>query len=233
MAERSRLVGWGPDLGPPTTFVLLRHGVTALTAEKRFSGSGGSDPALTDEGLAQVTRAAAFLASSERLTFPARHAPLAEIHAVVASPLQRTRQTADAVAQQLGLEVEIESDVRECGFGVWDGLTYDEVDAGWPDELRTWMGSPSSAPPEGESFDDVHDRVVAARASLTERYRGRTVVVASHVTPIKSFVRDVLEAPAMAVFRMELAPASLTVVQWYADDNGSLRVFNHTAHLAS
>ena len=67
--------------------------------------------------------------------------------------------------------------------------------------------------------------------TLADRYRGRTVLVATHVTPIKSFVRDVLGAPSSALFRMELAPASITVVQWYADGVGSLRAFNHTAHL--
>ena len=231
MAEQA-LVGWGPDLGPATTFVLLRHGVTPLTAEKRFSGSGGGDPALTDEGLEQVGRAADLLTSTDRMAALGRHAPFVGIDAVVSSPLLRTRQTAEVVASRLGLEVVVEPGVRECGFGAWDGLTYAEVDERWPDELRAWLASPACPPPAGESFDAVFARVVEARAALAERYRGRTVLVATHVTPIKSFVRDVLGAPSSSLFRMELAPASLTVLQWYADGNASLRAFNHTAHLA-
>jgi len=229
--EKNALVGWGPDLGTPTTFVLLRHGVTPLTAEKRFSGSGGDDPALTAEGHDQVARAAELLASAERLGALGRHAPFIDVDAVVASPLARTQETAAIVAERLGLDVAPEPEVRECAFGTWDGLTYGEVDAKWPDDLAAWLASPTVAPPGGESFDEVFARVTAARARLAEAYRGRTVVVATHVTPIKCFVRDVLGAPSSAMFRMELAPASLTVVQWFADGVGSLRAFNHTGHL--
>ena len=227
------LVGWGPDLGPPTTFVLLRHGVTPLTSEKRFSGSGGADPSLTSDGVRQAEQVAAVLASGQEGAALGWHAPFTTIDVLVTSPLRRTRETAAVVGDALGLEPVVEDDVRECGFGEWDGLTYAEVEALWPEELAAWLASPASAPPGGESFDDAYTRVSAARASLAERYRGQTVAVATHVTPIKSFVRDVLGAPSSALFRMELAPASLTVIQWYADGNGSLRTFNHTAHLSS
>lgn len=225
------LVGWSPDVGVPTTFVLLRHGVTPLTAEKRFSGDGGTDPALTGEGREQVARAAELLASAERLATLGRHAPFLSVDALITSPLLRTRETAAIVGERLGLEAEVVPEVRECGFGQWDGLTYGQVDEAWPDELAAWLASPACAPPGGESFDAVHERVVSARVALAERFRGRTVVIATHVTPVKCFVRDVLGASASAMFRMELAPASLTVVQWYGDGIGSLRAFNHTAHL--
>ena len=152
MTERKNaLVGWGPDLGAPTTFVLLRHGVTPLTAEKRFSGHGGTDPALTDEGRAQVTRAADLLASGERLGHMGRHAPFMEADAIVASPLARTRETAEIVADRLGLPVEFHPEVRECGFGDWDGLTFNEVEQRWSTELGEWLASPAYSPPGGES----------------------------------------------------------------------------------
>lgn len=230
-AGTNTLVGWSPDLGPPTTFVLLRHGVTPLTAEKRFSGDGGADPELTEEGFTQAARAADLIASGDRLAGLGRHAPFTGIDTVLASPLRRTQQTAAVVAERLGLPVTTEPDVRECGFGAWDGLTYGEVDAQWPEDLAAWLASPATAPPGGESFDAVFTRVSAARAAIAERHAGRTVLVVTHVTPIKSFVRDVLGAPSSALFRMELAPASITVVQWYADGVGSLRAFNHTSHL--
>lgn len=230
--KTNELIGWGPDLGTPTTFVLLRHGVTPLTAEKRFSGSGGIDPSLTNEGRDQVARAAELLAEPDELEVLGRHAPFTRIDAVLASPLQRTRETGAIVAERLRLDLTVVDGVRECAFGEWDGLTYGEVQDKWPVELAAWLASPDYAPPGGECFDDVFARVTQVRAALADQYRGKTVAVATHVTPIKSFVRDVLGAPSSAMFRMELAPASLTVIQWFADGIGSLRTFNSATHLA-
>src|SRR5690606_25290462 len=94
--------GWGPaDLGTPTTFQLLRHGETVLTPEKRFSGSGGSDPELSAVGLRQAEAVASALA--ER----------GEVQAVVSSPLRRCQQTASAVAERLGLRVRTDDGLRE------------------------------------------------------------------------------------------------------------------------
>lgn len=215
-APANRLVGWAPDVGPPTTFRMLRHGQTEHTREKRFSGSAGSDPGLTDVGAAQARAAVAL--------FQGR-----TVDAVVASPLRRTRETAAVVAQALGLEVSVDDGLRECAFGEWEGLTFAEVEEGWPDELLAWLGSTAVAPPGGESFDDVARRVRRTRDRLIARHAGATVLLVTHVTPIKTLVRLALDAPARALFRMELAPASLTTVAWFADGNASLRAFNETA----
>ncbi len=216
----NRLVGWADDLGAPTTMLLLRHGQTALTVDKRFSGTGGSDPVLTAVGTQQAEEVAQALAGR------------GEVEAVVSSPLRRARQTADAVAQALGTDVREVADLSECNFGDWDGCTLAEVRERWPDELAAWLTSTSGSPPGGESFDQVEHRVRRARDQLLVRYPGRTVVVVSHVSPIKTLVRLALGAPRSSVFRMELSPASLTTVQWFAEGAASLRVFNDTSHLA-
>jgi broad specificity phosphatase PhoE len=150
---------------------------------------------------------------------------------VVTSPLARARETADSVAAALGVPVRVEDDLRECAFGDWEGLTFAEVEEGWPDEVAGWLASTTVAPPRGESFDAVSARVATARDRLIARYAGQTVVLVSHVTPVKTLVRLALEAPPHALYRMELSPASLTTVQWFPDGNASLRAFNDTAHL--
>ena len=218
-APRARLVGWDTDLGTPTTTVLLRHGETAHTREKRFSGSGGHDPELSDEGLRQAKAVAERLARD------------GGVDAVVSSPMRRTRQTADAVASALGLSVREVDDVRECAFGEWEGLTFDEVRQSWPDELAAWLGDPSAVPPGGESFEDVRRRVTRARDQLLARHPRTTVLVVTHVTPTKVLVADAIGAPLPALYRMELSPATLTEVQWYASGQASLRRFNDAAHL--
>ncbi|MFF1641104.1 bifunctional RNase H/acid phosphatase [Streptomyces sp. NPDC058246] len=215
-------VGWGaaPDLGAPATFVLLRHGETLLTPQKRFSGSGGSDPALSDVGREQAERVAAALAAR------------GTIQAIVASPLTRTRETAGAVAARLGLDVVIEDGLRETDFGAWEGLTFAEVRERYPDDLNAWLASPKAEPTGGgESFAATARRIAATRDKLVAAYAGRTVLLVSHVTPIKTFVRLALGAPPESLFRMELSAASLSAVAYYADGNASVRLFNDTSHL--
>ncbi|MFK0266084.1 bifunctional RNase H/acid phosphatase [Streptomyces angustmyceticus] len=213
-------VGWGPDLGPPATLVLLRHGETPLTPEKRFSGSGGTDPALSAAGRRQAEATAAALAAR------------GTIQAVVSSPLRRCRETAGAVAERLGLEVRIEEGLRETDFGAWEGLTFAEVRERHPEDLDAWLGSAKVAPTGGgESFATVARRVAVARDKLLARYAGRTVLVVTHVTPVKTLVRLALGAPPESLFRMELSAASLSVVAYYADGNASVRLLNDTSHL--
>ncbi|MCX4761587.1 bifunctional RNase H/acid phosphatase [Streptomyces sp. NBC_01275] len=215
-------VGWAaaPDLGAPATFVLLRHGETPLTPEKRFSGSGGSDPSLSDVGREQAERAAASLARR------------GTIQHIVASPLARTRQTANAVAARLGLEVTLDEGLRETDFGAWEGLTFGEVRERFPEDLNTWLADPEAEPTGGgESFAATADRIAVARDRLVAAYAGRTVLLVTHVTPIKTFVRLALGAPPESLFRMELSAASLSAVAYYADGNASVRLLNDTSHL--
>ncbi|MEV5338311.1 bifunctional RNase H/acid phosphatase [Streptomyces sp. NPDC052676] len=215
-------VGWGsaPDLGAPATFVLLRHGETPLTPEKRFSGSGGSDPSLSDVGREQAERVAAALARR------------GTIQAIVSSPLARTRETAGIVAARLGLEVGIDDGLRETDFGAWEGLTFAEVHERHPDDLAAWLASPDAEPTGGgESFAATATRIAATRDKLVAAYAGRTVLLVTHVTPIKTLVRLALGAPAESMFRMELSAASVSVVAYYADGNASVRLLNDTSHL--
>jgi probable phosphoglycerate mutase len=207
-------------MGAPATFVLLRHGETPLTPQKRFSGSGGTDPSLSDVGREQAERAAALLARR------------GTIQAIVSSPLARTRETAGIIAARLGLDVSVDDGLRETDFGAWEGLTFAEVRERHPDDLNAWLASPDAEPTGGgESFAATATRIAATRDKLIAAYTGRTVLLVTHVTPIKTFVRLALGAPPESLFRMELSAASLSVVAYYADGNASVRLLNDTSHL--
>lgn len=210
----------GPSFPQPAVLVLLRHGESALTAQKRFSGSGATvDPPLSERGLRQAGQAAAELAAR------------GGVQAVVSSPLARCRRTAEVAAERLGVPVELEPALRETDFGAWEGLTFAEVRERFPEELTAWLRSPEAAPPGGESIAEVERRVVPWRDALLAAAPDRTVLVVSHVTPLKTLARLALGAPAQALFRMDLAPASLSEVAHYADGNASLRMLNMTSHL--
>jgi ribonuclease H / adenosylcobalamin/alpha-ribazole phosphatase len=215
--------GWSPDQ-PTTTLVLVRHGVTAHTVDKRFSsGLGGSNPGLTDEGRAQMRATADWLA------------PLADgIDVVVSSPVRRTHESAEIVGARLEKPVLIDDGLAEMEFGTWDGLTFAEIQERHPDELDRWLGSLDEAPGGGESFRVVEKRVLGSLERLLSEYAGQTVLAVSHVTPIKVLVAHALSAPLDAVYRMELAPASVTVLSFFSDPStgsgrsahASLRMFN-------
>ncbi|GAA2475944.1 bifunctional RNase H/acid phosphatase [Actinocorallia cavernae] len=214
--------GWtsAPDLGAPATLVLLRHGETPLTPQKRFSGSGGTDPALSAAGRDQAHRVADALARR------------GTVQTVLASPLARTRETAEIVAARLGLDVVVEDGLRETDFGAWEGLTFGEVRDRYPDDLNAWLADPAARPTGGgESFAEVAARIAVTKDELVTAHAGRTVLLVTHVTPIKTLVRLALGAPPESLFRMELSAASLSAVAYYADGNASVRLFNDTSHL--
>jgi len=206
-----------PAQGEPTATLLLRHGQTPMSVEKRYAGR--SDIPLTDVGLQQAAAAAKRLAS-------------AGIDVIVASPLLRARQTAGEVAATTGAPVVTDEGFRETDFGAWEGLTFAEVRERWPAEVSAWLADPAVPPPDGESFTQVSERVSAALQRVLADRAGQTVLIVSHVTPIKMLVTAALLAPPAALYRMHLDVAALCEIDWYADGPAVLRSFNDTGHLA-
>src|SRR5580704_4638736 len=205
-----------PAQGEPTVTLLLRHGQTPMSVQKRYAGR--SDVPLTDTGVRQAVAAAKRLAS-------------AGIGAIVTSPLQRAVQTAQEVAAVTGAPVVIDEGFRETDFGAWEGLTFAEVRQRWPAEMTAWLADPEVPPPGGESFAEVSARVTEARERVLAGHRQQTILIVSHVTPIKTLVAAALLAPPAALYRMHLDVAALCEIDWYADGPAVLRSFNDTGHL--
>jgi probable phosphoglycerate mutase len=210
-------VSWRPAQGEPTVTVLLRHGQTPMSVEKRYAGR--SDVPLTDAGLRQAAGAAKRLAS-------------AGLGVIMTSPLLRAVQTAQEVAAVTGAAVVTDDGFRETDFGAWEGLTFAEVRERWPAEVSAWLADPEVAPPGGESLAEVSARVTAALHRVLAARAGQTVLIVSHVTPIKTLVAAALLAPAAALYRMHLDVAALCEIDWYADGPAVLRSFNDTGHLS-
>ena len=208
---------WISARGEPTGTLLLRHGQTPMSVERRYAGR--TDAPLTEAGIQQAVAAAKRLAA-------------AGIDAIVASPLRRAMRTAEEVSAVTDVPVTADDGFRETDFGAWEGLTFAEVRKRWPSELTAWLSDPSIAPPGGESFAQVSDRVTAALHRVLAARAGQTVLIVSHVTPIKTLVAAALLAPPPALFRMHLDVAALCQVDWYADGPAVLRSFNDTAHLS-
>ncbi|OBK52406.1 bifunctional RNase H/acid phosphatase [Mycobacterium sp. 1081908.1] len=216
-AEAKTSPGWTGARGTPTRLLLLRHGQTELSAERRYSGRG--NPALTDVGRRQAGAAARYVA--ER----------GGIAAVISSPLQRAYDTAAAAAKALGLDVTVDDDLIETDFGAWEGLTFAEAAERDPELHRRWLRDTSTTPPGGESFDAVLDRVLRVRERIVEAHQGATVLVVSHVTPIKMLLRLALDAGPGILYRLHLDLASLSIAEFYSDGASSVRLVNQTGYL--
>ena len=211
--------GWTGARGAPTRFLLLRHGQTELSVQRRYSGRG--NPALTELGRRQADLAAQYLGRR------------GEITAIVSSPLQRAFGTATAAAKELGLDVRVDDDFIETDFGEWEGLTFGEAAKRDPALHGKWLRDTSVPPPGGESFDAVAQRVRRARTRIIADYGDATVLVVSHVTPIKTVLRFALDAGESILHRLHLDLASLSIAEFYPDGVASVRLVNQTAYLES
>ncbi|WP_096288730.1 bifunctional RNase H/acid phosphatase [Mycobacterium ahvazicum] len=216
-AQPSSPPGWTGARGIPTRLLLLRHGQTALSVQRRYSGRG--NPELTDLGRRQAQAAARYLAAR------------GGIAAVISSPLQRAYDTASAAAKALGLDVTVDDDLIETDFGGWEGLTFAEAAERDPDLHTRWLRDTSTEPPGGESFDAAADRVYQARERILASHPGATVLVVSHVTPIKMLLRLALEAGPEILYRLHLDLASLSIAEFYSDGASSVRLVNQTGYL--
>ncbi|MBC3191456.1 bifunctional RNase H/acid phosphatase [Pseudonocardia sp. C8] len=213
---------WTGQAGTPVRMILLRHGQTALSIERRYSGHG--DPELNETGQQQAAAAARALAARLRKqgVTPA---------AVLSSPLRRARQTAAAVAETTGAPLQVRDGLIETDFGGWEGLTFAEARERDPELHGRWLGSADVEPPGGESFRSVGERVGAELRRIVEEFPGETVIVVSHVTPIKLMLREALGAGDEVLFRMHLDLACTSVADFYPDGGASVRLVNDTSYL--
>lgn len=213
---------------PLTTIVLVRHGRTALTEARKISGGDGDDPELSEAGRADARAVAQAL---KQIGSQGPWQRIAPVSAVVSSPMVRTKQTAAAIADAFGLTAFQNENLREIGFGDWDGLTNDEAKASNPDAWENWRGSWTVSPPNGESLEVFDARLQKARREITEQHAGKTVVVVAHVMPIRGFLRWAFDAATAAYWRPQIAPCSITIIRVWGDDAAEIVTANYTAHL--
>jgi broad specificity phosphatase PhoE/ribonuclease HI len=211
-----------------TTVILVRHGRTHLTESKRISGSGGENPGLSELGRGDAHKAAKAVAE---IGNSGAWAHLQPVSAIISSPIQRTLDTSHILANELGLGVETNDDIAEISFGDWDGHTNAEVMAEWPELFREWQGSWTVSPPNGESLEKFDERVQRGRRAILEKFAGRTVVVVSHVMPIRGFIKAGLDAGVAGYWRPQISPCSISIIRFWGDEAAEVIAMNATSHL--
>ena len=153
-----------------STILLVRHGETDWNRESRFQGH--ADPPLNELGREQARALAERLAGE----------PVA---AVYASPLQRARETAEIVGSHLGLAVDTVEELREVDVGSWSGLTRAEIAERFPEAFARWLDF-GPGWEDGETYEQMGERVLAALRGLAERHPGALVLVVTHGGPVRA-----------------------------------------------
>ena len=204
-----------PKPPPPTLALFVRHGHTPTTGKVLPGRAKGLH--LADAGRAQAD------AVAERLV------ALRKVDAVYASPLERARETAAAIARRLGLRVSVDKGLLECDFGDWTGAELKALRK--LPEWRAVQRHPSGFRfPNGESFLEMQARVSGAVNRLRARHPGGTIVLVSHADPIKAAVADAAGTPLDLFQRLVISPCSVSAVA-YADTGPIVLTVNSLADL--
>ncbi len=161
-----------------TRILIIRHGQSQANLEKKFAGH--TDVALTELGRTQGRCTAEFLKNEK-------------IDAVYSSMLTRAYETACYTAQKHNLTVTKDKGVNEISGGDWENLTYPEIGEKFPDQLHTWNTNIGRVKCEnGESVEQVCDRVYSAMERLAKKHPDQTIVIGCHGMAIRAFCLKVM-----------------------------------------
>ncbi len=190
---------------------LVRHGETESNKQKRYQG--WMESPLSEQGLKQAEKVGLFLGGKS-------------IDGVFCSDLQRAIHTARVIGSFCGLEPKVTPLLREIHFGRWEGLTYEEIEAQWGEEIRRWFDDPfTRSAPEGETIEEVSERMLTFLEKLEESCPDcREAVVVSHGGSIRALLQNVLDLDRASFWDLKIDNASISLVR---RENGNYRVVYH------
>jgi len=202
-----------------TRLYLVRHGATPLTAEDRFSGS--ENVHLSEEGHAQVNRLAQRLKEDE-------------IDAVFCSPLDRTLETANAIAKPHHIIPVTKDGLREISHGHWEGMSRKEVEEQFSEEYSAWESDPFTFAPEGgESGISVLARALPVIREIVVEHKDKNILIVSHKATLRLIISSLLGFDARGYRdRLDQAPACLNILDFKDTVRARLMLFNDISHYA-
>lgn len=172
-----------------TNFILFRHGQTEWNASERFRGH--ADLALNETGLNQARSIAARL-KSEKLA------------AIYCSPLRRASQTAQPLADALGIPVQKHEGLSDIDFGALEGMTVEDARQAFPEVIETWLARPGHVKfPKGDSFKKMRTRIEAMLEELSIKHDGETIALVSHKVVCGALLCVVLGMDADELWRIQ------------------------------
>lgn len=143
------------------------------------------------------------------------------VSAVYSSDLKRARETAEAVARQFGLKVNVRPELREIHFGEWEGLTWNQIARRHPRLVVRWMERfPLQPIPGGESLRQFQKRIAAAIGSIVAANRGQCALIVTHAGVIRFTLAQALGLPARNMFRLAQNPVAVNIIDYF--ENGAM-----------
>lgn len=197
---------------PATRIHLIRHGQVAGYDQPRYNGQ--TDVALTDVGLEQYHRLKDLLSDKP-------------ISACYTSDLSRCAIGADIICGQFGIEPVRRRELRELNIGIWEGMTWLEITARWPEEWRARLADlVNYRVPEGENLLDVHNRVMPVIAEIIERHKGQEILVVGHGGVNRVVLLNAIGAPLAGMFNIEQNYGCHNIIDYYADNRATVKLLN-------
>jgi len=203
-------------------FILVRHGETIWNRQRKYQGQ--SDVPLTNEGRLQAKTL------SERLKNE-------KIDVIYASDLDRTMETAKILARYHGRKVMPATLMRELSFGIWEGMTYDEIIQKWPQEYKMWQADPyNKKPPDGETLSELCERVSKFLMETAKKYPDSRILVVTHAGPIRAILSVLLNLKQDFFWKFKISNTSLTIIEYdglreLAESDAFIVTVNNTYHI--
>jgi alpha-ribazole phosphatase len=197
-----------------TRLILIRHGQTHWNYQKRHCSF--TDIGLNEKGRIQAKRL------SKRLDRE-------KIHKVYSSDMKRALQFAKIVFKNTAPEARAE--LREMNFGIFEGLTYQEIMKNYPEIYQKWLGNPLEvAIPKGESLNSLARRVRKILTKILFCNRNRAIVIVTHAGPIRVILCDILKLGLKEIFKIQPDLASISIIE-FVKGRGKIRLLNNTSYL--
>lgn len=226
-----------------TTLYLIRHGETEGSETKRYKGS--IDVPLSENGIRQVERTAAFVAEQIKASFHSRqlsylrdiHANVpddqgetGEMKAVYTSNLSRAIKSGEIIAAPHCIIPVSIPDLRERSFGIWEGMSFTEIRDQYPEEFNAWADNPLKySPVGGESTLDMSHRVIAALEKIISSHDGQFVAIVAHGGVNRIILCHIMGVPFENIFRIEQDFAAVNVIEFW-DKYPVVKLLNGGAH---
>ena len=194
-----------------TKIYLIRHGETEDADARRYKGH--IDVPLSDNGIEQIERLSEFL-SAVGARCPRPGSDSAGLKAVYCSGLSRAVKSAEIIAGPFGLEPVIVEGLKERNFGVWEGMSFDEIQEKYPEAFNAWAENPLRfSPMQGESTIEISERALDAFNEIISRHNGESIAIVAHGGINRVILCELLGMPLENIFRIEQDYAALNVIE--------------------
>lgn len=202
-----------------TKLILVRHGESEANELGLFAGH--LDVNLTERGLKQAELTAEYIVSHY------------VVDKVYASDLKRAYNTGKAVAEKAGVPIIPRQDLREIGAGDWDGKRFDDLDKLYPEDFEVWYRDlPHARCTNGEAVAEVANRVYRAMVEIAQENGGKSVVLASHATPIRTALAMIQPQKLDAMDTLGWVPNASVTFLSYEDGRWTTELVGMADHLA-